>query len=278
MVSMFFPIFLALLVVFLITTFSRRFVFLRSCYHYGISSWSSWLPVISTTSFLTILFFNLLFFGQMTRWMFPISLGNLFSFSEIIILFFVGSLYLTRHGNFVALSVLSYCLAKFFIAESHFIQTAGLNIILGTSTVVAVLGDRLPWYQNSGKMPFAKTFRELVLFVVTIGAFIITLVAMFKLNAFSRWIGVQFHVRLSAFVIIFLLSAVFIGWVTVALGLLRNFILPIICLPTIFALAFLTRWPPFILIVPFAACLALSLTSAERRVIPRLDAAVQGKC
>jgi len=277
MLSTLLPIFLAVVVVFMITAFSRRFVFLRYCYHYGISSWSNWLPVVSTASFLMILFFNLMFFGQMNRWLFPISLGNLFSFSETIILFFIGSMFLTKQGNIVAISVVSYCLTKYFIVNSHFIQTAGLNVILATSTIVAVLGDRLPWYQNTVKIPCAKVFRELALFFITAGAFLVILMVMFKLNIFSHWIGSQFHVAFSPFVIIFLLSMVFIGWVAVALGSFRNFILPVICLPTIFALAFLTRWPPFILVVPFAACLALSLTTAERRVIPRLEAVIQGK-
>jgi len=55
------------------------------------------------------------------------------------------------------------------------------------------------------------------------------------------------------------------GWVSIALGITRHFMLPLLSLPVVFVLAFLTSWPAHILIIPFAICLALSLSVGERK-------------
>ena len=65
---------------------------------------------------------------------------------------------------------------------------------------------------------------------------------------------------------IIVLAGLAFGWLSVALGVTRNLALPLLSLPTMFVLAYMTAWPSHILAIPFAACLALSLTVADRRV------------
>ena len=261
-----FPIFIALFTVLITFVFSSRFSYLKSCYYFGISSWSGWLPVIATSLYILILTANITV-GD--RLIYGLTLGNLFSVTEIIFLFFLGPLFLTRHGHFLALAVLTYCLGKFLTGNFYFSSTIGLNIVLGAATVVSVLGDRLPWNRQSRFNVSAKALREIILFLLTFGALIITLLAIFKAYSFTRWISNSFSIRLPLGIFISLMTIILMGWLSIAAGFGRNFLLPIISLPTLFALAYLTRWPSFVLVVPFAACLALSLTTAERRIIPR---------
>jgi hypothetical protein len=90
-------------------------------------------------------------------------------------------------------------------------------------------------------------------------------IGIFKIYAFNRWISSSFGMVLPLGVTLGLLVAIFFGWLSVALGFTRHFTIPLLCLPSLFVLAYITEWPSYLLVVPFALCMALGLASAERR-------------
>ena len=61
--------------------------------------------------------------------------------------------------------------------------------------------------------------------------------------------------------------ALFVGWMGIGLGYVRHLVIPLVSLPTMLVLAYVTQWPGHLLAVPFATCFCLSMMTAERRML-----------
>ena len=241
----------------MITQLTRR-------YYAGLAFWSRWLPVLATALFLAVVTVNLAQGGTASDR--TLSLGGFFSVPEIIILFLVGPLFLTRLGNVVAAGLLVYCLERLVLTQQSGTSPA-LYIVAGGAAVVAVLGDRMPWLAAGGRGRLAQNLREGLLLGLTLGALAVVFLGLVKVHGLVRWLGATAGVALPLTLVLPGLVALFLGWLMIGIGYTRHLALPLLSLPTLFVLAFVSGWPSHLLVVPFALAFALSLAPVERRLL-----------
>jgi uncharacterized membrane protein YciS (DUF1049 family) len=239
-----------------------HFFHLKKTYYAGISLWSRWLPVAATGIYLATLTVNLFAGGKPEP--VTLSLSDLFSMPEMTVLLIAGPVFLTRIGNFVGAVALAYVMEKMLMTPGAE-TTPAFFLMTGSTAIVAVLSDRMPWLSIEGLNHFAEKMREILLIALTVGALAVVFSGIIKVHGFSRWLA-QYGFELPAPLMMLLLVGLFIGWLSVALGFTRNFTIPLLSLPTLFVVAYISEWPAELLIVPFVLSLALSLAAAERRL------------
>jgi hypothetical protein len=242
---------------------------LRKSYYVGVSVWSRWAPVTATGIYLSVLAVNLSTGGAVAGS--PLSLDGCFSTVEIIALFLIGPMFLTRIGNLVATAVVAYCVQRALLGTISVGSSAalGLHLVAASATVVAALGDRMPWYSSENAPSLAGKLREILLATVTIGALAALFTGIVKVHGFSRWLTGTFGMGIPVFVVLLLLVGMFVGWLAVALGFARHFAIALLSLPTVYVMAYVTGWQAHLLVVPFALSMSLSLASGERRIQSR---------
>lgn len=240
-----------------------RFFQLKRSYYLGISLWSRWLPVAATGIYLATLTVNLFAMGSMGTD--PLALSSLFSLPEMTVLLIAGPIFLTRIGNLVAAAALAFVMQK-MLATPSAETTAAFYMMTATTAVIAVLSDRMPWLSMEGINQFAEKMREILLITLTTSALAVVFSGIIKIHGFGRWLGQSFGLGMPDALLLFLLVLLFVGWLSVALGFTRNFTIPLLSLPTLFVLAYISEWPSELLIVPFVLTLSLSLAAAERRL------------
>lgn len=251
----------------ILLSLGERFAYFKQCYFYGISLWSRWLPVIMTSVFALVLLGNM--FSSVPYFSAGASVRHLLSAAEIaIFLLAVAPLLLTSSGAMVGIGGLAYLLVKIVIHQSVGAPQLGISYLLAALTTVIILNDKTPWLADRDALPLSQKIRDAAAIVLALGALMILIVSMFKAAIFSRWSAGVFGVTLSQQMLIALLVAMFIVWMTVALGLSRHFTLPMICLPTIYCAAFVTSWPAYMLVIPFIAAICLTL-AMDRRITLR---------
>src|SRR5690606_26827655 len=141
-------------------------------------------------------------------------------------------------------------------------------LLLGGATVVTVLADKMPWVAAGGTI-MAQKLRDIVLIGVAIAALAVVFAATIKVQAMSRWLDQSLSLAVPSSVLVICMIAVFMGWLGIALGFPRHFTLPLLTLPTLLVTMYVTGVRGEVLVIPFALCLALSLATADRRVVAR---------
>lgn len=252
-------VFLAIAVISMVTSMTLA---LKKIFYIGVSIWSRWLPVLASIIYLTILGSNLIVGGNFGGNI--LNLSGFLSIPEIVVLFLVGPMFLTRVGNVLALATVLYCTQRLLFGEA---EGASLSMLLmiGSAMIIAVLNDRMPWIASGGLDPAAIKLREIISMTLSVGSMVVIIVTILKIYAFAKWMKLTLGVGISPAVALAGLVLMCVGWLSVAAGFTRHMTLPLLCLPTLFALAFLTGWPSYLMVIPFSAAVALSLATAERR-------------
>lgn len=240
-----------------------RYHQLRRNYYFGIAMWARWLPVAATGIYLAALAVNLAPISELENH--TLSLGGVFSTLEIVVLFLVGPLFLTRLGNILAAAAVAYSVERLLADSGTGAPNIGLFLVSGAATVVAVLGDKMPWRAAEGPQFLLHRIREIALVALAVSSLGVVAAGLLKVHGFEHWLDARFGTSASDPILLGIMLALFIGWLTVALGMTRHFTIPLLGLPTLLVLAYVTAWPSSLLVIPFALCLSLSLATAERR-------------
>ena len=239
-------------------------LFMRS-YYLGIRFWASWLPVVAAGSMIVLVGSNLSSSVNNSLW----SLGNHLSRIELMLIFLASPLLFSKISNIVGITLTIYCLEKIVLSDSSLPPSLAMIILLSLTTIVGILGDKMPW-NLTGKLDSAsKRLRE----IFTVGLSFLSLAFVFatimEIQGFSQWLLQNFEISFSPKLNIIILIFLLLGWLSVALGITRHFILPILCLPSLFAIAYTTNSPSYMMVIPFALSLSLSLAITDRRLILR---------
>lgn len=262
--------FLGLLTIALFSALSRRFEPLKRSYYFGVATWSRWLPVFATGLYLALIVVNLASGGDLADH--SLGLGRVLNLFELIFLLMIGPLFLTRWGNAIAAGVLVYFAQRLLLQANDPVAAQNVtasHLVLAATTVVAVLGDKMPWLAGDSNQTIAHKLREILLIFLSVAALGVLTTGIIKYAAFTRWISAGFGITMPPTLMLLALIALFAAWLSVALGFTRHFMMPVITLPTALVLASITGWPSLLMVVPFIASLALSLATAERRTASR---------
>jgi hypothetical protein len=235
---------------------------LRLAYFSGISAWAGWLPAASTIAVALLMALQLT--GHSPE---ALSLGRRLTTPEALILLLSTPALLTRAGSLIAAFALLWLTWQFSSGDQAASSPLGVVILIGSLTLVAMLGDRLPWLRSSPFPMAAQRLRNMFVLILSLGAIGIMMTTFTKLQPFAKWSAATLGVVNSPALMAGLLFALTAGWLSVMLGMTRHFSLPVLALPTLFVLSFVTGWPGWLLVIPFSACLALSLTASETLVL-----------
>lgn len=260
-------IILSLVLFLCLKVLGAQFTYLRKAYFLGITLWSSWLPVCCAAMLVMLLGINLTGapgFNAELR-----NLNQFFGAPELLILFIVSPLLFTRANNIVGAAIAIYCLERLLLSEQPIPSSQSILIVMATSTSVAIIGDKMPWHLFSHPNITAHRMREVLILALAMAALATIFATIINFREFSNWLSQHFAWEYGPKLCLVGLGVLFIGWFSVALGVTRHFVLPAMCLPSIFASAYITQWPAYVLVVPFAAGLALSLAVTDRRIIRR---------
>lgn len=247
----------------LVAILGSRFNHLKQSYYFGVGIWSRWLPVIATAIYLSLLAVNLI--NDTAQIPKELNLGNLFSTLELTVFFLIGPLFLTKIGCIIAFGTLTFTIERFVSGGVTAANSGCLYLFTSSVTFIALLGDKMPWLSNRSPNPIAQKIRDILIVGLCIGSLGVIAASFPRIPGFQKWISQMLSIDLPRFAIVLLLVAIFMGWLSVVLGFTRNVTLPLMSLPTLFIFAFVTSWPSYLLIIPFSVCLALALSSADRR-------------
>lgn len=239
---------------------------LKRAYHLGVGIWSRWLPVCAIGIYTAILTINLISGSTLRSSM---DLTPYFSIPEIAVFTALGPIFLSRLANLLASTTILYTLQRLLVGINANEVPIAIFLLLGSLTIVAILADKMPWLAASGPNPLAHRFREVLLKILSISALCVIFIAIINTKDISRWMSLALGFRLSKEIIVGLLAGLFLGWLTITVGYTRHFTLCLLSLPTVFILSILIYWPPFLILIPFTICIALSLATADRRLNAR---------
>jgi hypothetical protein len=247
----------------LVAILGARFDHLKRSYYFGVSIWSRWLPVLATAIYLSLLVVNLV--NSPSQVPSTLKLTSVFSTAELTILFLVGPLFMTKIGFLVAFATLSFTIERFISSGIPTSSAGCMYLFTSAVTFVALLGDKMPWFANQFANPVAQKIRDIMVVGVAVGSLGVIGASFTQVPHFQKWVYQVLSIDIPKFLLLLVLIAVFIGWLSVVLGFTRNVTIPLMSLPTLFILAFITHWPSYLLIIPFSICLALALSTADRR-------------
>jgi len=239
-------------------------LYLQQSYYRGINLWAGWLPILATAVFVFTIGINIskdaVFFSE------NLNLRGVITPAELLLLFVVSPLFLTRAGNLIAAAVGCYCVERAVLGSPGAVPNA-MTLIAGSTTTVAILGDKMPWLSSIRANQSAHRLREVLILILSFVAITSICAALLNVGNLTLWLSRHYHIHMTRPVAVFSLAAFLFAWVSVAIGMTRHFVLPALAAPTVFILAFISNLAPYLLVVPFAAALALSLAVADRRLV-----------
>lgn len=241
---------------------------LRRAMYFGIELWSMVLPLLSVMIYLSILFVNVYPAKSLNPRM--LDLSHYFSMAELTVLLCVGPLFLTRFGNLLGLATAFYAVERVALGSSgaHG-MSAGLMLLVGSSSIIAVLADRLPWHSGIAKEIASKKLRELLVNLVAVLALGLFFAAILKSYKYADWLESFFGFAVQREVVLAALTLALVGWLGIALGFMRGALLSILLLPTILTITFIGQTPNYALIIPFFIILGLCLATSDHRLLRR---------
>ena len=245
-----------------VLSLGKRFNFLKRSYYFGINIWSRWVPVLGTATFIMILGANVV--GGRNPLLKIFDLGSTLTFPELVVLFLVGPLFFSGAGSLLAAGTVVYLVERLLIDGAFHVGGSWL-LLIGSTTTVAILADRLPWIPENPRGTVNSLIREVLVVALSFAALGTIFAAIFKAPALALWARQSLALPLHSNILLMVMGLLLAGWFTIVMGVTRHFTLPIVCLPSILVTAFITRWPSYILVVPMTICIALSLAVADRR-------------
>jgi len=254
---------IAVSLIILVAILGARFEYLRRSYYFGVNIWSTWLPVIATAIYMSLLAVNLV--NEPSQVPPAMDLNKFFSSLELTVLFVVGPLFMTKIGFLIALATLSFTIERFVSSGVAASASGCLYLFTSSVTFVALLGDKMPWLSKHVSNGTTQKMRDILVIGISIASLGLMTATFTKIPTFQKWIIQILNLDIPNVAILFLLVGIFIGWLSIVLGFTRNVTLPLMSLPTLFVLAFVTGWPSYLLIIPFSVCLALAVSTADRR-------------
>lgn len=194
-----------------------------------------------------------------------LSLASLFSQAELSFFFVAGVALLTRVSSFIALVLTGYTVQRLYFSGAATDQfSIGVAVFAGSLTIITLLCDCLPWVQDSSQKMLGDKMREIFVLIFSFVSMASLFACILKFPEFHSWVSDQ-HTALDAKSKYILLSilVLFLGWLTVSIGIARQVIIPILVLPTIVIVNFLTGWSPTILFVFFTAIIVSSFVNRK---------------
>lgn len=230
-------------------------------YFQSVNFWARALPLLSILSVALLIGANLANGYNLESW----KIIQYFTTPELIVLFLASPMLLTKNNNFIALIMDVYVVYHLNFLEPPIQANPGLLVLIASTTVIAVLGDQLPWLHKEARNSFTQKLREILLVFLSFASIALIFIVLLNPYHISRWFNYTFAINMTPSLSMLLLIGLAVGWSGIILGMSRYVILPLLCIPTLAIFSFVSTWPSHILILPYLACISLALASINRR-------------
>ena len=253
---------LAMLLILLIAVFGTTTPPARAHHARAVNNWGTWLPVLALVTYFAVILINL---ANLPLDSLLLKLLRLpFKSAELYFLFFLGILFITRAANITAMGTLSFTILH-SIVHGYSLYERSVFIFITSQLIITFLADKAPW--SNSKMPLvaASRFRQIGLAILTISAIAVTISGIAKINDFRLWLQTFAGMHTSRILMTVILTSILVGWSAVWIRMLRPFIMPLLILPTLVILNYLTSCSSSFSAVILVLTLILSLATSERR-------------
>jgi len=229
----------------------------RACTE-SLGFWAGLLPSLATLIFLLlpVLYLGHIELSPNHQWLL---LQNEISSFEVILLLVAGIFFVTAYGNLIAAIVVLYGLERTLLTSSSELTPAML-LLLSSATIVAVLADKMPWHPQHAGNEITHRVREIASLALCFCGLALAFAAALKMAELTQWVSATFAPTVTQEGVSIGMLAIIVGWVFIAMGTSRHYLMPVVIVPTLALVCFLTNWPAAVLVLPF--CLALSLSLA----------------
>lgn len=242
---------------------TSRYSYFRHSANAGLSIWVTMIPLIAILVLALVVGVNFGFLQGGAKKIF--SLRPYLNSGELAVLMLCIPVLAMRLGYIVSAALTVYLLERVLLGFTSPNPSIGFVIVASCLTCLSILSDKLPWLDQRRAQPTAHKFREILTLFACFAAITIIFTSLIRVPNLSRWLAAVFSLRIPPEALVGMLVVLMTGWMIVALGLIRQIILPFVLLPTVILIAFATNWPLFALAVPFVLILCLTIAVAERR-------------
>ena len=253
---------IAMLLILLIAVFGTTTLPARAHHTRAVNNWGRWLPVVAVMGYFTAILFNL---ANLPMESVLLKYGRLpFKSAELYFLFFLGTLFVTRLANLSALGTLSYTVLHSML-HGYGLYERSVFIFMTAQIVIIFLADKAPWAGPNTPHIASRRLRQIGLGILTISAIIVTICGLAKINDFRVWLQTSAGLHTSRILMTAMLTFVLIGWSSVWIRMLRPFMMPLLILPTLLLLNYLTGCSSSVSAIILVVTLILSLATSDRR-------------
>ncbi len=243
---------------------ASRFSYFRNSAKAGLNIWASLLPTISLIVLAFIIIVN---FGTLSGDAKKIlSLRPYLTTADLVTVAICLPLLAMRLGYIISAAMTLFLLQRILFGFVTTDPGTGFVILVSCLSCLAVLGDKLPWFDPRRASITAQKFREILIIFSCFSALTIIFTSLIKLPLLSRWLLVVFNLTPPPEAVVGILVVLLSGWMIIALGLTRHILLPFVLLPSLMLVAFVTDWPTYALAITFAVTICLAIATAERRI------------
>lgn len=253
----------ALVLLATVVGFSSQLAPVRRGYFEGIMFWSRVAPALALGIHLLIITISVVEPGS---WL---SLRKSLSLREALAAMAFSVFLFSPWVNLAATGVAGFLIYK-ISGNTAGTQSIAPFMSLSSLLLLAIMGDYLPWIRGRLRTPQRlNRYREVALTMISFSALGMVFATIVKLDPFARWLIGVLGISLSKPVVLGGLCLLLAGWLLVALGIVRHLALPLMGVPSVLVLAFVSNAPQYVLIVPFTMCMTLALVGSDRRLVQR---------
>ena len=237
---------------------------------FATSAWNRLLPIVAICGFSIVIVANLLLSHKSVSDL--LSLNNLFSIPELIILLILSSFFTTRLGQSMAALCTSLILLRIGFRPIYVYPSGlGISLLLMCSVTVLVLGDRLPWLlPASQELRTGRVLRAVLLAFLCAASIGLTLLVLSRLPDFCLWLERIFARKFSESLTSTLLCTILICWTLISLDQMRQTLLLIMALPSILLFSFVFGWTAPYMLAFITLTTTIALAVRERRTMARI--------
>ena len=253
---------LAMLLILLIAVFGTTTPPARAHHARAMNNWGKWLPVIAIFGYFVAILINLANTPLDSAFLKVPRLP--FKSLELYFLLFLGTLFFTRAANVSAIGTLSFTILHSML-HGYSLYERSFFTFVAAQLIIVFLADKAPWFGPSGAHDAGARLRKIGLGLITISAIAVTICGLAKINDFRTWLQTVAGMHSSRIVMTAMLTCMLLGWSSVWIRMLRPFMMPLLILPTLVLLNYLTGCSSSISAVILVITLILSLATSDRR-------------
>ena len=210
----------------------------------GMKIWASLLPTMALFVLAIMVSFGMLGIWPKSLNLFKL-VGHLDSV-ELILLMSALPLLCFHFGYLISLALSVYLSIAYASAGA---MSWGIMALVICLNILTILHTELPWLEKNKTTRIHVHFREIINSLVAVMMLGLSFLTILQSLVFKDWIQLKFALQMPKEVLILFLVSAMLLWVSIAIGLSRTILYPLVLLPSIFVAFFVFTNPLAVLAI-----------------------------